>query len=797
MVGKIISHYKIIEKIGEGGMGTVYKAEDLTLKRIVALKFFTPRSLGNEGQKTRFLYEAQAAAALDHPNICTTYGIEESDGQTFIAMAYIDGQTAREKIDGGPLSVEEALDIIIQVAEGLQEAHEKEIVHRDIKGDNVMITPKGQVKIMDFGLAKLPGRTQLTTANTIMGTVEYMSPEQARGETVDHRTDIWSLGILLYELLTGRTPFIATNPASLIHKIINEEPDEIASPHVPVGLSAIVARALAKDKEERYSGVSEFLNDIRNYQAIPARPRGSAERRAGSGTVVLSKSPKSTTVKLAVAVIIAGLLGLIIAAALYIRGKPEASRSSAAARPDKKMLSSIVVLPFADMSPEKDQEYFCDGLAEEIINALSQFSSLRVVARTSAFSFKGQQVDVRDIGRKLGVDAVLEGSVRKAGNRLRITAQLVSVADGYHLWSERYDRDMAGTFAVQDEITLAIVDKLKIQLLGEENARFAAQQTIGFDAYNSYLQGRYFWNKMTEEGFKKSIEHFEQTIEKEPDYAPAYTGLADAYMNLPLYSGFSPQQAYPKAKEAVMKALELDETLAEAHASHAWIKMNYEWDWMGAENECRRAIELNPGYAAAHRWYAFDLLFLGRFDEAIQEITLALELDPLSLVTSRTVGHIYYYAGQYDKALEAIRKTLEMDPNFAYVHLDQGLVFLQQSRNADALAAFQKEQALAKSWNPVIETWVGIAHAKTGNKDEAQKILNDLIERSQKGYAPPSGIARLYIVLGETEPAFEWLNQAFTKRDFFLRYLKVERTFDPIRSDPRCAEMLKKMGLQG
>ncbi|MBI4830486.1 MAG: tetratricopeptide repeat protein [Candidatus Lindowbacteria bacterium] len=458
-------------------------------------------------------------------------------------------------------------------------------------------------------------------------------------------------------------------------------------------------------------------------------------------------------------------------------------------------MSSIVVLPFADMSPQKDQEYFCDGLAEEIINALSRIKGLRVVARTSAFSFKGEKVDVREIGKKLNVDAVLEGSVRRADSKLRITAQLVDVADGYHLWSERYDRDMAGVFDVQDEITLAIVDNLRIELLGKERAELAGQDAPDFDAYNSYLQGRYFWNKMTEEGLRKAVTYFEQAIEKAPDYAPAYTGLADSYMNLPLYSAYSPQEAYPRAKQAVMKALELDDTLAEAHASYAWIKVNYEWDWKGAENESRRAIELNRGYAAAHRWYAFDLLFMGRFEEAIKEVLLAQELDPLSLVTNRTVGHIYYYAGQYEKASRAIQKTMEMDPNFAYVHLDQGLVYLDQSRNEDALAEFQKERALAKTWNPVVETWIGIACAKCGKGDEARRTRSDLIERSKKGYVPPSGIARLYIVLDETEPAFEWLNKALQKRDFFLRYLKVERTFDPIRSDPRCAEMLKQMGL--
>ncbi len=795
MVGKTISHYKILEKLGKGGMGVVYKAEDTKLKRTVAIKFLSPQSLGNEEERMRFVYEAQSAAALDHSNICTLYEIDEAEGQTFIAMAYVDGQNLEEKLRSGPLAQDEALDIAIQVAEGLQEAHEKGIIHRDIKSANIMITEKGRARIMDFGLAKLAGRTRLTKVPTIMGTVEYMSPEQTRGEATDERTDIWSLGVVLYEMLTGETPFTGNNPASVIYKIINEEPATLspAKPGLPPELDAVVARAMAKDKEDRYASVREFLEDLRLLQD-PQTRAGITKKRPSTGTIRIAKPKFSRRIVVAAAIVI--VLACLVAAAVLLLPKSEPAPPAAGARtPAADRLPSIAVLPFVDMSAERDQEYFCDGLAEELINALTQLKGLHVVARTSAFSFKGEKRDIRDIGRELNVETVLEGSVRKVGDRLRVTAQLVNVADGYHLWSARYDRGMADIFAIQDEITLTIVDKLKVKLLGGEQARFAGRPTVDIEAYKLYLKGRWFWNKMTAEGLQDGIRYFEQAIEKAPDYAPAYAGMADAYMNLPLYSTFSPKEAYVKAKAAVEKALEIDNTLAEAHASLAWIKMNYEWDWEGAEAECKRAIELNPGYAIAHRWYAFVLLLTGRFDEAIDEIQTARDLDPLSLVTNRTVGHVYYYAGEYDRALDAIQKTIEMDPNYIYTHLDLGLTYLGKSMPEEALEAFKKEEALSKGWNPVVATWIGIAYAYAGQEDKAREALDDLLKHLEKGYVPPSGMARLYLVLGEKEKGFEWLQKAYEKRDFFLRYLKIERTFDSIRSDPRCDEMLQNMGL--
>jgi serine/threonine-protein kinase len=799
MIGKTISHYKILEKLGEGGMAVVYKAEDTKLKRTVALKFLSSQSLGNEDEKMRFIYEAQSAAALDHSNICTLYEIDEAEGQTFIAMAYVEGRNLEQMLESGPLDPAEALDIAIQVAEGLQEAHERGIVHRDMKSANIMVTEKGRARIMDFGLAKLAGRTRLTKAPTFMGTVEYMSPEQTRDEATDERSDIWSLGVVLYEMLTGDTPFKGNNPASVIYKIINEAPSDVGSdkPGLTPEMDAIIARAMAKEKNDRYESVGEFLEDLRNLQDPQRKKSGVVKPRKSSGTVVFAKKDSSRRNKvIAVAAVLIIIVGLGVAAALLLPER-EPARPAGEGVVKVSRVPSIAVLPFKDFSEDKDQEYFCDGLAEELIGALTQIKGLHVVARTSAFSFKGDGHDIRDIGKKLNVETVLEGSVRKSGNRLRVTAQLINVADGYHLWYERYDRDMADIFEIQDEITMAIVDKLKIKLLGEEKAKFVNRPNdVDIEAYQTYLKGRWFWNKMTPEGLHKGVEYFEEAIEHAPDYAPAYAGLADAYMNLPLYSTFSPKEAYVKAKAAAEKALELDNGLAEAHASLAWIKMNYEWDWEGAERECKWAIELNPGYAIPHRWYAFDLVFTGRFEEAIAEVERARELDPLSLVTNRTVGHILYYSGEYDRALEAIHRTIEMDPNFIYCHLDLGLTYLAKSMPQEALEAFRKEEAVLKDWNPVLATSMGMAYVRAGQEDKAREVLDVLLTNWEKGYVPPSGIARVYLALGEKEKAFEWLQTAYERRDFFLCYLKIEKIFDSIHSDPRYQTMLKNMNLE-
>jgi len=561
MMGKIISHYKILKKIGEGGMGEVYLAEDTKLDRKVALKFlpkrFTNVGANGDSPKERFFREARAAAALNHPNIVTIYEINEYEDQTYIAMEYIEGETLKDKITSGTLLLTKVVDYAIQICEGLQKAHAAGIVHRDIKPQNIIINRDGQVKILDFGLAKLKGVSQLTKESSTLGTVNYMSPEQIQGLDVNQRTDIWSLGVVLYEMITGQLPFKGDYEHAVVYSILNEEPEPLSKlrPDVPSELERIVGNALAKSENERYDNVEALLEDLK------------ALKRLLKSNLLLEKAS------------------------------------------DKASKPSIAVLPFRDMSSQKDQEYFCEGIAEELINALVKLDGLRVAARTSAFQFKDSDSDIKKIGLKLQVETVLEGSIRKAGDQIRITAQLINVTDGFHLWSEKYDRKLQDIFAIQDEISLAIVDKLEVKLLGHDRTALVRRHTVDQEAYNLYLKGLYFWNRRLEGGMRKAMAFFQQAIEKDPDYALAHVGIADVY-NITGYLGFlSPAEAFPKAKTAAEKALAIDNKLGEAHASLAWATTCYDWNWSSAEKLYLRAIELNPQYGTAHEWYAISMRY--------------------------------------------------------------------------------------------------------------------------------------------------------------------------------------------
>ncbi|UCD57493.1 MAG: protein kinase [Candidatus Hydrogenedentota bacterium] len=736
MIGKTISHYRILEKLGEGGMGVVYKAEDTVLRRFVALKFPSAQLLGSEEEKTRFMNEARAAAQLDHPNICTLYEIGEDQGHTFISMAYVDGRGIDEELESGPVRMDVAIDIALQVSQGLYAAHRKGIIHRDIKSANVMVTRDGQVKIMDFGLAKLVGRTNITQPGTIMGTVSYMSPEQAGSEPIDHRTDMWSLGVVLYEMLTGELPFKGNSQQAVIYLIQNEHPPYIrdARSETPLALENAVFKMLQKNPADRYEDMSAVISELRTIKRDSITSVGSYE-----------ESP------------------------------------------------SIAVLPFINMSADPEQEYFCDGLAEELINALTKLHHLRVIARTSAFSFKGKNVNVRDIGRELDVGTILEGSVRKAGNRLRITAQLVDTARGHHLWSERYDREMDDIFAIQDEITLAIVDNLRPRLLGGEKERLVKRQTVDIEAYNLYLKGGWFFNTLAGEGLKKALEYFEKAIEKDPHYAPAHVGIARSFANLPLYSTSSTRDVFPKAKAAIQKALELDEELAEAHAVYGWIKMNFERDWEGADRECKRAIELNPGLDIAHYYYGMGLMFKAKLDGAVNSLRRAHELDPLSLLYIRQLGEVLSRSGRHDEAIDTLKKGLELNPNFPYMHFILGLVFFNMALYEEALAELEAERKVSRYWNPVNESVIGATYAAMGKRSEAQRVLDEFVERSKEENVSGFVVAVLCVALGEIDKAFEWLDKAYQEHDMWLSWSKIQ--FDTLRSDPRYMALLKKLGL--
>ncbi|MCJ7459822.1 MAG: protein kinase [candidate division Zixibacteria bacterium] len=736
MIGRTISHYKILEKLGEGGMGVVYKAQDIKLDRIVALKFLPKHLLCDQEAKTRFEHEAKAASSLNHPNITTIHEIDEFEGECFIAMEYVEGNSLKELIKEKTFTIEEVLNIATQVAEGLNAAHKKGIVHRDIKSDNIMLTVDGLVKIMDFGLAKLRGVSKLTRTGSTVGTLGYMSPEQVQGIEVDQRSDIFSFGVVLYEMITGQLPFKGEHEAAIIYSILNEAPEPLArcKANIPGELQRTVDKALSKNREERYQHIDDFRADLK-------------------------KIPKEVEFH-------------------TINPQP-----------------SIAVLPFTNLSADKEQEYFCDGMAEEIINALSQIEDLRVVARTSAFFFRGKEMDIREIGRKLNVETVMEGSVRKAGNRLRITAQLVNVADGYHLWSERYDREIDDVFAIQDEISLAIVDKLKVKLLKEEKAKLVKRFTDDQEAFNLYLKGRYFWNRRYEGGLQKGIECFHQAINKDPLYALAYAGIADCYVLLGHFGWLPPKEAYPRARVAAEKALEIDDTLAEAHTSMGWIHTFYDWDWVAAEDEFNRALELNPNYATGHEWYGVSLAPMRRFDEGTVSVKRALELDPLSLMINSVYGLGLYWERRYDEALDQYRKTVEMDPNFSLVYLFLGWTYSAKGMWEEAIVASNKFMTLSQG-NPFGVGTLGSVYAMSGQRYKALKMLDRLNELSQERYVSPFYRAIIYMGLGEKDQAFEYLEKAYLERESWMATLGTFPLLDSLRSDPRFTALLKKMGLK-
>jgi len=746
MIGQTISHYRILEKLGEGGMGVVYKAEDTKLGRFVALKFLS-HSMSDDKAKKRFVHEAQAASSLEHPNICSIHEIDETpDGQIFIVMPCYEGESLQARIERGPLNLDEAVDIAIQAASGLAKAHEKGIVHRDIKPGNIFITKDGLVKIVDFGLAKLSGRTKLTRTGTSPGTVSYMSPEQLKGGDVDHRSDIWALGVVLYEMITGETPFRGEYEQAMSYSIMNESPKPLRTlrPDVPLEMERLIEKTLSKDPNGRYQKATE-----------------------------------------------------LVAALQWLKKRIESSPVGTGCC-DAKSVPSIAVLPFVNMSADPENEYFSDGLAEDLINALTKIRNLRVAARTSAFSFKGEKLDVRDIGRKLGVETVMEGSVRKAGDRLRITAQLISVADGYHLWSEQYDRTMRDIFAIQDEITRAIVQNLKMQRLNEEQGTLITPYTDNLEAYSLYLKGRYFWNRRTVDAIESSITYFQQAVQKDPDYALAHVGLADAYIVLAYssYGAMNPRQAYPTAKEAVLKALKIDETLSEAHASLAMIRCSYDWDWAEAEREFKQAIALNPSYAWAHHWYAIFLAQMGRHAEAEREIGTARQLDPFSLIINAVAGLLLFFKGEYDRAISDLEETLKLEPNFWHAHLYLGYAYWAKGLYEKAIESVERATVLS-GHAAYPASMLGSFCGLTGDVARARELLHRLEERAKNAYVPPFYFSNIYVGLGDLDATFACVERGLEDHDPALLFFSMWPLFsDEVRSDPRFVEMLKRIGFE-
>jgi serine/threonine-protein kinase len=773
-----LSHYRIVSKIGEGGMGEVYLAQDTKLDRKVALKILPADVAAHPDRMKRFVQEARAASSLNHPNIITIHEIGETASGHFIATEFIEGETLRERMSRGGVELGDTLDIVLQVASALTAAHGAGIVHRDIKPENIMLRRDGIVKVLDFGLAKLVEQAPLdaeaetrmqvrTQAGVIVGTAAFMSPEQARGQEVDARSDIWSLGCVLYEMLTRQQPFRGDTTTDVLANIIHREPPSILirCPDAPAELERIIIRAVCKNKAERYQTPNELLADLKQLQ----------KRLEFEAELERSSSPDKET----------EAQTQIIRAAMTV---------------ETGISNSVAVLPFANLSVDAENEYFCDGLADELLNSLAKIGDLKVAARTSAFSFKGKNVNVSEVGERLGVKNVLEGSVRKSGNRLRISVQLVNASDGFHLWSERYDREMQDIFELQDEITLSVTDALKVRLLGKDRAVVLKRYTDDAEAYELFLKGRYYYYKYSAEGWRRAIEFFEKAIEKEPNYAPAYAGMTSSWGFL-WFLGFLPaEQAVPQMKAAAIKALEMDENLAEAHLSQAMISFFYDWEWQKAEQEFKRAIALDQHNAEALSFYSMFLGFEERFDEAIDQGGRALAIDPLSTLINMNVGWTYFSAGLFDKTLDQVGKMIEVEPDFYGCYWLRGAIYLSEGEYDNAVNELKK--AVSLGGRQIVLADLGSAYGLAGKKDEATAILGQLLEMRQREYVPAICMARIYSRIGENDKAIDWLEKAFEERNGEMVFLKGEidgaaqgDSLNSLGNDPRTIDLLQKMNL--
>ncbi len=743
MIGRRLGHYLVRERLGSGGMGEVYLAEDGRLERSVALKLLPPEMAKDEERRERFRREAKAVASLNHPNIVTIHSVEEAEGELFLILELVEGASLRERIARGPLPAGEVVAIGAQIGEALARAHAAGILHRDLKPENVMVTGDGRVKLLDFGLAKFlasradPAAATLsreTAAGRMLGTAGYMAPEQALGKELDARADLFALGVLLYEMATGKNPFRGETLAAFVESLLHEVPasPRAANPGLPASLVRVIDRALQKTPEHRHASARDLVAELKGAEpaAAPASKR-----------------------------------------------------------------SSIAVLPFADLSRERDQEYFCQGLAEELINSIGANGGLRVVARTSAFSIQAQGLDIPEIGRRLQVDTLLEGSVRRAGRRLRVTTQLVDARDGYQIWSKRFESELDDVFAVQDQIAETVAAQLRAELLPTRTPS-GARHARSAEAYDAYLRGLFAMNRWTEESVERAIACFEDAIRHDPEYALAHAALAECLVWF--YSGIGTRPAretIPRAREAARRAIELGPGLPEGHKVAALIAMSHDWDRAAAERGFALALERNPGAADLRVWNGWRLALLeGRYEAALAELAIAEGLDPLDLKVKTQIGYVHYFLRDFPRALAQFRSVLQIDPRFAFGYYALGDVHAQQGRHAEATSALAESVRLGGSSANHLAILAHV-HGLAGQLEEARKLLGELQQRAAAGHASPIWVALAHIGLRETDAALEWLEQAFLERDGSLILVAASPEFDPLRGDPRFRALLARMGL--
>jgi eukaryotic-like serine/threonine-protein kinase len=808
LTGRKISHYQIEKLLGAGGMGEVYLAEDTKLRRKAALKFLSAEVCDNKNLLRRFEREAFAASVLNHPNILTIYEFEAKGEVCWLAAEFVEGKTLREYLQGGRMSLESALDAAIQIASALRSAHSAGIVHRDIKPENIMLRTDGIVKVLDFGLAKLTERSGVAASDSeaatrvrtmpgmILGTPQYMSPEQARGKVVDSQTDIFSFGAVFYEMLSGNAPFAGETTSDILAAVLTKEPPKLNE--IPEPVAEIAARALQKDKRNRYQTAKDLLDNL-NYAKQSLSPRRESERSgfANEGenktrilpAMTARENRQTTTAQIVTgsfqkSYTAIGLMILLISAIGFFAYRYYQSQLP---------INSIAVLPFQNKSPDADSEYLSDGLAESLIHRFSQLPNLRVSPTSSVFRYKGAETDAVKIGGELGVQAVMTGRIAQRGDTLTISVELVDVRNNKLLWGEKYERKLSELLETQREITAEITDKLHLELSGEGEQKLAKKYTESDEAYRLYLKGRFHWNKRTAQDFEKSIEFYEQAVALDANFALAYAGLADTYLLMSGYAADSPHESFPKAKAAGRRALEIDETLAEARNALAYALFNYDWNFSEAEREIKLALKLNPNYATARQWYGNAILLgAGRFDEAIAELKKAQALEPLSLIVSADLGTTLLFARRVDEAIEQFQKTIEMDDRFAYARVNLGRAYLMKNDFPAAIAECEKALALSDDPRPLVI--LARIYAKLGQREKARQQLDQLEKIAKQKYVSAYYFALVYVGLNEPDRAFEQLEKAFQDREGRMTLLRVDPLMDEIRADSRFADLLNRVG---